>query len=148
MLYAHKMYKRIFKCSNCYRSDASILFPTLMFLHHISWDSKGIVLCCAGQVQTGFGRTGTHFWGFQGHEVMPDMVTMAKGIGNGFPMGAVVTTPGEILLWDIIFYFKREGWERWNKMFSAYIRKPFSDTNWFVCSGQLYIACCHSSQQW
>lgn len=48
------------------------------------------------QVQTGFGRTGSHFWGFQGHGVIPDMVTMAKGIGNGFPMGAVVTTPGEI----------------------------------------------------
>ncbi|KAF3848993.1 hypothetical protein F7725_015490 [Dissostichus mawsoni] len=46
-----------------------------------------------GGVQTGFGRTGSHFWGFQGHDVIPDMVTMAKGIGNGFPMGAVVTTP-------------------------------------------------------
>ncbi|TMS08290.1 Alanine--glyoxylate aminotransferase 2, mitochondrial [Larimichthys crocea] len=45
------------------------------------------------QVQTGFGRTGTHFWGFQGYDVIPDMVTMAKGIGNGFPVGAVVTTP-------------------------------------------------------
>lgn len=47
------------------------------------------------QVQTGFGRTGSHFWGFQGHDVIPDMVTMAKGIANGFPMGAVVTTPGK-----------------------------------------------------
>lgn len=53
---------------------------------------------CTWQVQTGFGRTGSHFWGFQGHDVIPDMVTMAKGIGNGFPMGAVVTTPGEIML--------------------------------------------------
>ncbi|XP_053159716.1 alanine--glyoxylate aminotransferase 2, mitochondrial isoform X2 [Hemicordylus capensis] len=43
------------------------------------------------QVQTGFGRTGSHFWGFQSHDVVPDIVTMAKGIGNGFPMGAVVT---------------------------------------------------------
>ncbi|XP_040052838.2 alanine--glyoxylate aminotransferase 2, mitochondrial-like [Gasterosteus aculeatus] len=50
-------------------------------------------LCIADEVQTGFGRTGSHFWGFQGHNVIPDMVTMAKGIGNGFPMGAVVTTP-------------------------------------------------------
>ena len=49
-------------------------------------------------MQTGFGRTGNHFWGFEGHDVIPDMVTMAKGIGNGFPMGAVVTTPGEIIL--------------------------------------------------
>lgn len=47
------------------------------------------------QVQTGFGRTGSHFWGFQAHDVVPDMVTMAKGIANGFPMGAVVTSEGE-----------------------------------------------------
>ncbi|XP_071586009.1 alanine--glyoxylate aminotransferase 2, mitochondrial isoform X2 [Heliangelus exortis] len=44
------------------------------------------------QVQTGFGRTGSHFWGFQTHDVVPDIVTLAKGIGNGFPMAAVVTT--------------------------------------------------------
>ncbi|XP_015595450.1 alanine--glyoxylate aminotransferase 2, mitochondrial isoform X2 [Cephus cinctus] len=49
-------------------------------------------LCIIDEVQTGFGRTGEHFWGFQGHGVQPDIVTMAKGIGNGFPMGAVVTT--------------------------------------------------------
>ena len=44
------------------------------------------------QVQTGLGRTGDHFWGFQMHGVKPDIVTMAKGIGNGFPLAAVVTT--------------------------------------------------------
>lgn len=43
-------------------------------------------------MQTGFGRTGDHFWGFQMHGIKPDIVTMAKGIGNGFPMAAVVTT--------------------------------------------------------
>ena len=31
------------------------------------------------QVQTGFGRTGSNYWGFQNHDAMPDMVTMAKG---------------------------------------------------------------------
>ncbi|XP_056303023.1 alanine--glyoxylate aminotransferase 2, mitochondrial [Danio aesculapii] len=49
-------------------------------------------ICIADEVQTGFGRTGSHFWGFEGHNVIPDMVTMAKGIANGIPMGAVVTT--------------------------------------------------------
>ncbi|KAM3939309.1 alanine--glyoxylate aminotransferase 2, mitochondrial [Leptodactylus fuscus] len=49
-------------------------------------------LCIADEVQTGFGRTGSHYWGFESHDVMPDIVTMAKGIGNGFPMAAVVTT--------------------------------------------------------
>lgn len=47
-------------------------------------------LCIADEVQTGFGRTGTHFWGFQNHGVVPDIVTMAKGIGNGIPLAAVV----------------------------------------------------------
>ncbi|XP_046933077.1 alanine--glyoxylate aminotransferase 2, mitochondrial [Lynx rufus] len=50
-------------------------------------------VCIADEVQTGFGRLGSHFWGFQTHDILPDIVTMAKGIGNGFPMAAVVTTP-------------------------------------------------------
>ena len=44
-------------------------------------------------MQTGFGRTGTHYWGFETQDVVPDIVTMAKGIGNGAPLAAVVTTP-------------------------------------------------------
>lgn len=50
-------------------------------------------LCIADEVQTGFGRTGTAYWGFQNDDVIPDIVTMAKGIGNGTPLAAVVTTP-------------------------------------------------------
>lgn len=50
-------------------------------------------LCVADEVQTGFGRLGSHYWGFQAHGVMPDIVTIAKGIGNGLPVAAVVTTP-------------------------------------------------------
>ncbi|KAG0452455.1 hypothetical protein HPP92_025119 [Vanilla planifolia] len=50
-------------------------------------------LCIADEVQSGFARTGSHFWGFEAHGVLPDIVTMAKGIGNGIPIGAVVTTP-------------------------------------------------------
>ncbi|XP_031623743.1 alanine--glyoxylate aminotransferase 2, mitochondrial isoform X2 [Contarinia nasturtii] len=45
------------------------------------------------EVQTGFGRLGDTFWGFESHEIVPDIVTMAKGIGNGFPLAAVITTP-------------------------------------------------------
>ena len=52
-------------------------------------------LCIADEVQTGFGRTGEHYWGFQNWGVVPDVVTMAKGIGNGAPLGAC-TTRGEI----------------------------------------------------
>ncbi|KDP22797.1 hypothetical protein JCGZ_00384 [Jatropha curcas] len=50
-------------------------------------------LCIADEVQAGFARTGSHFWGFESQGVVPDIVTMAKGIGNGIPLGAVVTTP-------------------------------------------------------
>lgn len=50
-------------------------------------------ICIADEVQTGFGRLGDHYWGFQQRGVMPDIVTMAKGIGNGLPLAAVVTTP-------------------------------------------------------
>jgi alanine-glyoxylate transaminase/(R)-3-amino-2-methylpropionate-pyruvate transaminase len=53
-------------------------------------DAGGI--CIADEVQTGFGRTGEHFWGFESNDVIPDMVVMAKGIGNGCPLAAVVTT--------------------------------------------------------
>ncbi|KAK7395008.1 hypothetical protein VNO78_15549 [Psophocarpus tetragonolobus] len=50
-------------------------------------------LCIADEVQAGVARTGSHFWGFEAHGVVPDIVTVAKSIGNGIPLGAVVTTP-------------------------------------------------------
>lgn len=58
--------------------------------YEIARESGG--LCVADEVQTGFGRLGSHYWGFESHGVEPDIVTMAKGIGNGFPLAAVVTT--------------------------------------------------------
>eukprot|EP00252_Welwitschia_mirabilis_P002772 TRINITY_DN12752_c0_g1_i2.p1 TRINITY_DN12752_c0_g1~~TRINITY_DN12752_c0_g1_i2.p1 ORF type:complete len:391 (+),score=61.33 TRINITY_DN12752_c0_g1_i2:126-1298(+) len=54
-------------------------------------DAGGV--CIADEVQTGFGRTGSHYWGFETQGVIPEIVTVAKGIGNGLPLGAVVTTP-------------------------------------------------------
>lgn len=49
-------------------------------------------LCISDEVQTGFGRVGDHFWGFEQHGVVPDMVILGKPMGNGHPMGAVVCT--------------------------------------------------------
>jgi 4-aminobutyrate aminotransferase-like enzyme/Ser/Thr protein kinase RdoA (MazF antagonist) len=49
-------------------------------------------VCIADEVQVGFGRVGTHFWGFETQGVVPDIVTMGKPIGNGHPLAAVVTT--------------------------------------------------------
>jgi 4-aminobutyrate aminotransferase-like enzyme/Ser/Thr protein kinase RdoA (MazF antagonist) len=50
-------------------------------------------VCVADEVQTGFGRAGSHFWMFETQDVVPDIVTLGKPIGNGHPMGAVITTP-------------------------------------------------------
>jgi 4-aminobutyrate aminotransferase-like enzyme len=50
-------------------------------------------LCIADEVQVGFGRVGTHLWAFEQQGVVPDIVTLGKPIGNGHPLGAVVTTP-------------------------------------------------------
>lgn len=51
-------------------------------------------VCIADEVQVGFGRVGTHFWGFETQGVVPDIVVMGKPMGNGHPIGAVVTTAG------------------------------------------------------
>ncbi|MFJ4199951.1 aminotransferase [Streptomyces sviceus] len=48
-------------------------------------------LCIADEVQVGYGRLGTHFWGFEQQGVVPDVVTVAKAMGNGHPLGAVIT---------------------------------------------------------
>jgi 4-aminobutyrate aminotransferase len=52
-------------------------------------DEYGILLI-SDEVQTGWGRTGEHFWGIQAHGVTPDMMTFAKGLGNGMAIGGVV----------------------------------------------------------
>jgi len=49
-------------------------------------------VCIADEVQTGYGRIGTHFWAFQKYGVIPDIVVLGKPIGNGHPIGAVITT--------------------------------------------------------
>jgi 4-aminobutyrate aminotransferase len=48
------------------------------------------ILYISDEVQTGWGRTGEHFWGYQAHGVRPDMITFAKGLGNGFAIGGVI----------------------------------------------------------
>jgi 4-aminobutyrate aminotransferase-like enzyme len=50
-------------------------------------------VCIADEVQTGYGRIGTHFWAFESYRVIPDIVVLGKPIGNGHPIGAVITTP-------------------------------------------------------
>jgi alanine-glyoxylate transaminase/(R)-3-amino-2-methylpropionate-pyruvate transaminase len=70
-----------------------VVFPDGYLKHAYEHIRAAGGLCIADEVQAGFGRTGTHYWGFETQGVIPDIVTMAKGIGNGCPLGAVVTTP-------------------------------------------------------
>jgi 4-aminobutyrate aminotransferase-like enzyme/Ser/Thr protein kinase RdoA (MazF antagonist) len=70
-----------------------IVFPP-DYLHEVYRHvRKAGGVCIADEVQVGFGRLGTHFWGFETQGVVPDIVVLGKPIGNGFPLAAVVTTP-------------------------------------------------------
>jgi alanine-glyoxylate transaminase / (R)-3-amino-2-methylpropionate-pyruvate transaminase len=71
----------------------TVVFPDGYLKHAYAHVRAAGGLCIADEVQAGFGRTGTHFWGFETQGVIPDIVTMAKGIGNGCALAAVVTTP-------------------------------------------------------
>src|SRR5476651_2101690 len=70
-----------------------VVFPDGYLAHAYAHARAAGGVCIADEVQTGFGRTGTHYWGFETQGVIPDIVTLAKGIGNGAPLAAVVTTP-------------------------------------------------------
>ncbi len=63
-------------------------------------------LYIADEVQSGFGRTGDNMWGFEADGVVPDIVVMAKGIGNGFPLGAVVARKaiGDVMAEKFMFH--------------------------------------------
>ena len=58
--------------------------------HKLIQQSCGISI--ADEVQTGFGRLGSHYWAFEFFNIEPDIVTLGKSMGNGFPLSAVVTT--------------------------------------------------------
>lgn len=71
----------------------SIVFPDGYLKEVYGYVREAGGVCVADEVQTGFGRTGDNYWGFETQQVIPDIVTLAKGIGNGVPLAAVVTTP-------------------------------------------------------
>jgi 4-aminobutyrate aminotransferase-like enzyme len=66
-------------------------------------------LCIADEVQVGFGRTGNSFWGFESQGVIPDIVVMGKPIGNGYPLGCVVTTKEIASCFSKVEYFNTFG---------------------------------------
>lgn len=76
----------IFSSDGICPDPAGFLRPALNIVH----DAGGVFI--ADEVQPGFGRTGV-MWGFERHGITPDIVTLGKPMGNGFPMGGVVTSP-------------------------------------------------------
>ena len=70
-----------------------IVLPKRYLMETFQHVRDGGGICIADEVQVGFGRVGTNFWGFETQDVVPDIVTMGKPIGNGHPLGAVITTP-------------------------------------------------------
>lgn len=66
-------------------------------------------LCIVDEVQSGFGRTGQDYWSFTAHNVIPDIVVLAKGIGNGYPLGAVITRRSIAETMANKFYFNTYG---------------------------------------
>ena len=83
----------LFICESLLSCGGQIVLPPdyLKIAYKFVRDAGGV--CIADEVQVGFGRIGSHFWGFETQDVIPDIVTMGKPMGNGHPMGAVVTTP-------------------------------------------------------
>ncbi len=83
-----------FICESLMGCGGQLVLPAnyLKEVYHYVRNAGGV--CIADEVQVGFGRVGTHFWGFETQGVVPDIVTMGKPIGNGHPLAAVVTTPG------------------------------------------------------
>ncbi|MCX8998110.1 aspartate aminotransferase family protein [Rhizobiaceae bacterium BDR2-2] len=77
----------IFSSDGIYADPAGFLRPAVEAVRR----AGGVFI--ADEVQPGFGRTGSGLWGFSRHGVVPDIVTMGKPMGNGFPMGGVVTRP-------------------------------------------------------
>lgn len=63
-----------------------IYYTFFSYIHEIG----GIVV--ADEIQCGMGRTGETFWAFQGQNAVPDIITVGKPLGNGHPIGAVITS--------------------------------------------------------
>ncbi len=102
--YARQVFKKIDELKKSGKSIAAFISESLMgvagqivfpngYLRHVyRYVREAGGLCIADEVQIGFGRVGSHFWGFETQDVVPDIVTLGKPMGNGHPLAAVVTT--------------------------------------------------------
>ena len=104
-----------FVCDTVFASDGIFDSPSGYLATAYAQTREAGGLCIADEVQAGFGRVGERLWGFAGHGVEPDIVTLGKPMGNGHPLAAVVTTPA------IADAFARRGY--W---FSTFAGNPVS----------------------
>ncbi len=85
--FAALVFDSIFSSDGVYADPPGFLAPAVT----VARKAGGLVI--ADEVQPGYGRTGKHMWGFARHAITPDMVTMGKPMGNGYPIGAVAAGP-------------------------------------------------------
>ena len=81
-----------FLCESVLGNAGGVLLPTGYLADVYARVRAAGGLCIADEVQVGFGRMGSSFWGFEQSGVIPDIITIAKPMGNGFPMGGVITS--------------------------------------------------------
>ena len=77
----------LFSSDGIFAHSPGILEPVLKVVH----DAGGVFV--ADEVQCGFARTGSHMWGYQRHGVVPDIVSMGKPMGNGYPVAGIAVRP-------------------------------------------------------
>ncbi|MFC1515758.1 aminotransferase class III-fold pyridoxal phosphate-dependent enzyme [Thermodesulfobacteriota bacterium] len=82
-----------FIAETCPSVGGQIFFPDGYLAYTYKYVREAGGVCIADEVQTGYGRIGTHFYAFEAQDVVPDIVVLGKPIGNGHPISAVVTTP-------------------------------------------------------
>jgi len=91
----HQKNKRLaaFFCESIISCGGQIVLPDDYLKSAYQYVREAGGVCVADEVQVGFGRVGSHLWGFETQGVVPDIVTLGKPIGNGHPLAAVITTP-------------------------------------------------------
>jgi 4-aminobutyrate aminotransferase-like enzyme/Ser/Thr protein kinase RdoA (MazF antagonist) len=82
-----------FICESMLGCGGQIVLPDNYLDEAFKYVRSADGLCIVDEVQVGFGRAGSHFWAFETQQVVPDIVTLGKPMGNGHPLAAVITTP-------------------------------------------------------
>jgi 4-aminobutyrate aminotransferase-like enzyme/Ser/Thr protein kinase RdoA (MazF antagonist) len=82
----------LFLCESILGCGGQVSLPPSYLRETFGHVRRAGAVCAVDEVQVGLGRVGSHWWAFEGHGAVPDIVTLGKPLGNGHPLGAVVTT--------------------------------------------------------